>query len=136
MAWRWGQERNYAPTRLLPRVQVQVDGSAFVIDHRAPTVGEVAEVRSRLEGDAGHAVRQLAETGARVSEVCDLAPYALDLPRKSASQVGATGFVGPARPRTSRSSPRTASAAWWSTAWPAAASMSLRPPASRATAWR
>ncbi|MCK6505320.1 hypothetical protein L6R53_18290 [Myxococcota bacterium] len=57
MTWRWGRERNHAPTRLLPRVQVQVDGSAFVVDHRTPTVGEVAEVRSRLEGDAGHAVR-------------------------------------------------------------------------------
>lgn len=91
MAWRWGQECNHAPTRLLPRVQVQVDDSAFVINHRTPTVGEVAEVLSRMEGDAGLAVRLLAVTGARVSEVCDLAPDALDLRSGTLHLDGKTG---------------------------------------------
>lgn len=91
MAWRWGQECNHAPTRLLPRVLVQVDDSAFVINHRTPTVGEVAEVLSRLKGDAGLAVRLLAVTGARVSEVCNLAPDALDLRSGTLHLDGKTG---------------------------------------------
>ena len=92
MVWLWGQECGHVPARLLPRVVVHVDDTVFVINHRTPTPADVGAVLARLEGDYALAVRLLAITGARVSEVCQLGPDNLDLHGGNLVLDGKTGL--------------------------------------------
>ena len=76
--WRWGRQRDYVPLRDFPCVRVNIDPTKFVIEHRTPSVDEVAKVLGALDGESRLVVLLLATTGARVSEVCSLRRCDLD----------------------------------------------------------
>ncbi|MCB9764982.1 MAG: tyrosine-type recombinase/integrase [Alphaproteobacteria bacterium] len=69
-AWIWGTDCRLIHAGPLPKVTVRVVG--YRINHRTPSPEDVNRVLDHLSGDCRLAVRLLAATGARISEVCEL----------------------------------------------------------------
>jgi integrase len=79
----------HVPLRTLPYVRMKIEG--YVANHHTPSASDVAAVLRELSGDFELAVRVLATTGARVSELCALRGSDLDVRRGMLRLDGKTG---------------------------------------------
>ncbi|MCB9765240.1 MAG: tyrosine-type recombinase/integrase [Alphaproteobacteria bacterium] len=91
-AWAWARDCGLIDGGVLPRVKVRVNG--YRINHRTPTPEDVRAVLQHLDGDVLLAVRLLAVTGARISEVCGLRRVDVLV---STSELVLRGKTGPRR---------------------------------------
>ncbi|MCB9793187.1 MAG: site-specific integrase [Alphaproteobacteria bacterium] len=89
IAWRWAGLCGLAPERPLPRVKVRVRG--YVANHHTPRPEDVSRVLEVLRGEHALAVRILASTGARISELAGLKRRDLDLRTRALRFEGKTG---------------------------------------------
>lgn len=90
-AWAWGAGHCLVPDRVLPKFNVKLDEREFVINHRTPRPAEADLAVECAHGEPRLALRLLAVTGARVSEVCHLTAGDVDSFQGTIRLVGKTG---------------------------------------------
>lgn len=90
-AWNWGVGHSLVPDRVLPKYNIKLDDREFVINHRTPRPAEADLAVQCAHGEPKLALRLLAVTGARVSEVCHLTAGDIDRFQGTVRLVGKTG---------------------------------------------
>ncbi|MCB9795334.1 MAG: tyrosine-type recombinase/integrase [Alphaproteobacteria bacterium] len=89
IAWKWCLQSGLVRGAMLPTVKVKIRG--YVANHHTPSPEDVAAVLEVMRGEHGLAVRLMASTGARISEVTALIRRDVDLRARVVRFDGKTG---------------------------------------------